>query len=121
MGVLTALVTVYLEAAFESVSVETAATMGFVAFAMLSIAMALGARSETGSAFNRDVLSDHRQLLLYAMAFLFTFLPTRLPFLQEWLGLTALNVEQWMLTVVLAFGLLLVDEVIKFFMRRSRK
>jgi Ca2+-transporting ATPase len=121
MGVLTALVTVYLEAAFESVSVETAATMGFVAFSMLSIAMALGARDETKSAINRDILSNRHQVLLYGMALLFTFLPTRLDFLQEWLGLTALNVEQWMLTVVLAFGLLLVDEVIKFFMRRSRK
>jgi Ca2+-transporting ATPase len=88
---------------------------------MLSIAMALGARNETGSAFNRDVLNDHRQLLLYAMAFLFTFLPTRLPFLQEWLGLTHLTGEQWMIAIVLAFALLLIDEVVKVFLRRRHK
>jgi Ca2+-transporting ATPase len=121
MGLLTAIVTVYLEGAFEAVSTATAATMGFVAFSMLSIAMGLGSRNETGSAFNRDILSDRRQLLLYGMALLFTFLPTRLAFLQEWLGLTALSGEQWMIALVLAFALLLVDEVIKLFLRRRRK
>ena len=50
------------------VSVETAATMGFVAFAFLVIAMGLSARSETGTAFNRDILSDRNQVLLYGLA-----------------------------------------------------
>jgi Ca2+-transporting ATPase len=121
LGLLTAMVTVYLERAYEPSSAATAATMGFVAFALLSVAMGLSARSETASAFNRDILSDRNQLILYGMALLFTFLPTRLDFLQGFLGTTSLSGNQWLLCIGLAIALLLVDEVIKFFMRRRRK
>ncbi len=120
IGLLTAIATVSLEATYEPQGTAIAATMGFVAFALLSISMGLSARNETASAFNRDILRDRHQLILYGMALLFTFLPTRLPFLQEFLGLTSLTGEQWLIAIVLAFALLLVDEVIKFFLRRSR-
>jgi Ca2+-transporting ATPase len=43
-----------------------------------------------------------------------------LDFLQDFLGLTELAFEQWMICIVLAIAVLLVDEAIKFFMRRSR-
>jgi Ca2+-transporting ATPase len=121
IGLLTAIATVAVEAIFEAEGAAIAATMGFVAFAFLSIAMGLSARNETASAFNRDVLRDRHQLLLYGIALVFTFLPTRLAFLQEFLGLTALSGEQWLFAIALAFALLLVDEVIKIFLRRSRR
>jgi Ca2+-transporting ATPase len=120
IGVLTALATVYLESVHEATSVATAATMGFVAFAMMSIAMGLSARSETDSAFNRDIFHDRNQLLLYGMALLFTFLPTELAFLQRMLGTISLSNEQWLTCIGFAFALLLVDEVVKVFLRRSR-
>jgi Ca2+-transporting ATPase len=120
IGILAALATVYFESVYEQVSLETAATMGFVVFAFLLMAMGLSARSETGSAFNRDILSDRNQLILYGVALLLTILPTRLPFLQEFLGLTDLTGEQWLQIIAAAIGLLLIDEMIKFFMRRSR-
>jgi Ca2+-transporting ATPase len=47
-------------------------------------------------------------------------LPTRLAFLQDFLELTELAFEQWMVCIVFAIAVLLVDEVIKFFMRRSQ-
>jgi Ca2+-transporting ATPase len=106
---------------YEQVSVETAATMGFVTFAFLLMAMGLSARSETGSAFNRDILSDRNQLLLYGVALLLTILPTKLPFLQEFLGLTDVTGEQWLQVIAAAIGLLLIDEVIKIFLRRRTK
>jgi Ca2+-transporting ATPase len=120
LGILTALATVYLEAAFEDGGAATAATMGFVAFALLSMAAGLSARSETGTAFNRDILSSRHQLILFGVALLFTFLPTVLGFLQNLLGLTSLTGNQWLLAIAAAVGLLLIDEVVKFFMRRSR-
>ncbi len=46
-------------------------------------------------------------------------LPTVLPFLQGFLGLTSLSGEQWLVCIAFAIVLLLVDEVIKFSMRRS--
>ena len=92
--------------------------MGFVVFAFLVMAMGFSARSETGTAFNRDVLSDRNQLLLYGIALLLTILPTKLDFLQDFLGLTDLTGEQWLQILAAAIGLLLIDEVIKFFLRR---
>jgi Ca2+-transporting ATPase len=121
LGILAALVTVYVESVYEEVSVATAATMGFAMFAFLVIALGLSARSETSTAFNRDIFGDRNQLLLYGVALLLTFLPTKLPFLQDLLGLTDLTGEQWLLVVAAALGLILIDEVIKFFMRRRRK
>jgi P-type Ca2+ transporter type 2C len=48
------------------------------------------------------------------------FLPTVLNFLQGILGVTNLTFEQWLVCFALGFALLLVDEVFKFFLRRSR-
>jgi Ca2+-transporting ATPase len=120
MGLLIAIATIYLEGKYEAQGFALAATMGFVAFSLLSIAMGLSARNETASAFNRDILSDRNQLMFYGLAILFTFLPTEWGFLQRILGTTSLTGQQWMICIALAIALLLIDEVVKFFMRRSR-
>jgi Ca2+-transporting ATPase len=119
IGILMAIFTVYLEAAYEVESAATAATMGFVAFALLSVAMGLSARNETATAFNRDIFHDRTQLLLYGLALLVTLLATELAVLQRSLGLTSLSVNQWLICIVCAIALLLVDEVIKVFLRRG--
>jgi P-type Ca2+ transporter type 2C len=49
-----------------------------------------------------------------------TFLPTELGFMQRILGLTSLNGNQWLICIGFAIALLLVDEVIKVFLRRRR-
>jgi Ca2+-transporting ATPase len=49
-----------------------------------------------------------------------TFLPTELNFGQRILGLTSLTFDQWLICIVLAVVLLIIDEIIKFFLRRSR-
>ena len=112
--------TLILEAVAEPAGAAMAATMGFVVFSLFSIVVGLSCRNETGSAFNRDIFSDRHQLMLYGLALLLTFLPTELGFMQRILGLTSLSGNQWLLCIVFAFALLLVDEVIKFFMRRRR-
>jgi Ca2+-transporting ATPase len=94
--------------------------MGFVTFALMSVVMGLSARSETASAFNRDIFHERNQVLLYGFALLLTFLPTEWGFLQRILGTTSLSGNQWLLAIGLAFVWLLVDEVIKVFMRRRR-
>ncbi len=115
-----AIATLFLEAYFEPAGAAVLTTMGFVAFALFNVVIALSCRSEIHSAFNRDILSDRRQLLLYGLALLLTFLPTELGFTQRSLGLTSLTFDQWLLCIVLAFALLLVDEVVKFFLRSRR-
>lgn len=120
IGILTAIATVYLEATYETAGEGTAATIGFVAFSLLSIVMGLSARSETATAFNRDILHDRNQLYLYGLALLVTILATELRLLQRILGLTSLSDNQWLICVTVAIALLLVDEVIKFFLRSRR-
>jgi Ca2+-transporting ATPase len=120
MGLLIALGTLAVEATFEPDSAAVAATMGFVVFALYNITLGLTARSETESFFNREFLADRRQLGLFGLALLLTFLATDLGFLQRILGVVELSGSQWLLCLVLAIALLLVDEVVKFFMRRSR-
>ena len=97
-----------------------AATMAFVVFSLFNVVIGLSCRSETRSAFNRDILHDRHQLMLYGLALLFTFLPTELGFMQRILGLTSLSGNQWLICIGFAIALLLVDEVIKFFLRRRR-
>lgn len=119
MGLLMAIATVSVEAAYEDEGFAIAAAVGFVTFALFNIALGFTAHSETASTFNRDIISDRRQLGLVGLALLLTILPTQLAFLQRMLGLTELNGEQWLVAIGLAVALVLVDEVIKFFSRRS--
>jgi P-type Ca2+ transporter type 2C len=121
MGILMSIGTIYLEAFYQGTDKAVAATMGFVVFSLMVVLLALSARSETASAFNRDVIKNRHQLALYGLSLLLIILPIKLNFLQSFLGLTEITGNQWLQCIGFAFALLLVDEVIKFFMRRSRK
>jgi len=119
MGLLMAIATVAVEAAYEDESFALAATVGFVVFSFFNIALGFTAHSETRTAFNRDIISDRRQLGLVGLALLLTILPTQLAFLQRILGLTELDGQQWLVAIGLAAGLVLVDEAVKLFLRRN--
>jgi Ca2+-transporting ATPase len=112
--------TLTLEAAYAPAGAAVAATMAFVVFSLFNIVIGLSARSETGSAFNRDIFHDRNQLMLYGLALLFIIVPVELGF-PRFLGLAQLTGDQWLLCIGFAIALLLVDEVIKVFLRRSRK
>ena len=120
IGLLTAIATLAIETTFEPSSAALAATMGFAVFSLLNVALGLSARSETRSTFHRDILSDRRQLMLYGLALLLTLLPTEMGLGQRILGLTPLTFNQWLLCIGVALALLIVDEVIKAFLRRRR-
>jgi Ca2+-transporting ATPase len=119
-GLLIAIGTLVIETSFEPDGTALAATIGFVVFSLFNISLGLSARSETGTVFTRDTVGDRRQLGLYGLALLLAFLATELGFLQRILGTISLNGDQWLLCIAFALGLLLVDEVVKFIMRRSR-
>jgi Ca2+-transporting ATPase len=120
IGLLMAAFTLYLEGHYEAESVPLAATMGFVAFSLFNVAVGLSSRSETQTAFNRDILADRHQALLFGLALLLIFIPTVLGFMQNVFGFQSLTVNQWLICIGLAFILVLVDEVFKFFLRRRR-
>jgi Ca2+-transporting ATPase len=120
IGLLMSIVTVLLEAFYQGTDELTARTMGFVFFSLAVVVLALSARSERASAFNRDILANRHQLMLYGISLLMIILAIKLDFLKSFLGLTEITGNQWLICIAFAFALLLVDEVIKFFMRRSR-
>ena len=121
IGILMSIFTVYLERMYQGTDDALARTIGFVVFSLCIVVLALSSRSETGSAFNRDVLNNRHQLMLYGLSLLMIILPLNLNFLQKFLGLTEMHLDQWLGCIGFALALLLVDEVYKFFLRRSRK
>ena len=60
--------------------------MGATTFSLFHIFAGLSCRSETQTAFSRDLLADRRQVGLYGLALLLTILATELGFLQRILG-----------------------------------
>ena len=118
LGLVMAFGTLVLEAGYASAGAAIAATMAFVAFSLFNIVIGLSSRSETGSVFNRDILSDRRQLGLYGLSLLFVLLATELGFLQRGLGLAEITGNQWLVCIGFAVAFLLVIEILKFFMRR---
>ncbi len=114
-----AIATIVVEAAYEDDGLAIAASVGFVVFALLNIALGFTTHSEKATAFNRDIISDRRQLGLVGLALLLTILPTQLAFLQSMLGTTELNGQQWLIAIGLGVALVLIDEAIKLFLRRS--
>ena len=124
-GLLVAIGTLVIETLYTPVlspeGVSVAATMGFVVFSMFNIAVGLSSRSETGTVFTMDTVADPRQLKLYGLAIFLMVFGAEFNLGQRILGTVSLNSSQWWTCIVLAFALLLIDEVVKFFMRRSRK
>jgi len=120
LGIVMAAGTLILERAYTPAGAVIAVTMGATVFSLYNILVGVSCRSETGSAFNRDLLADRRQVQLYGLALLLTILGTELGFLQHLLGTASLTGQQWLVCIVVALTVLVVDEVIKLFMRRSR-
>jgi Ca2+-transporting ATPase len=119
LGVVMSIATLWVLDVFEDwENAVVAASMAVAAFSLMNVALALGARSATETALDRDSISGRRQLLLYGLALLFTLLSTELGVLQRILGTTSLTGGQWLTCIALAVGLLIIGEVIKLVLRR---
>jgi Ca2+-transporting ATPase len=121
IGLLIAISTLYLEVFYEETDVALAVTIGFVVFSLFNVTMGLNSRSETETVFQMNTVSDRRQLGLYGLALLLTWLPTEVGVTQRILGLIPLSRDQWLLCIGFAFALTLVYEIMKFILRRMHK
>jgi Ca2+-transporting ATPase len=121
IGLVMAVVTLAVETLYDTTDRALAVTMGFVVFSLFNIVVGLNNRSESGTLFQMSTVTDRRQLGLYGLALLLTFLPTELGVTQRILGLTSLDLNQWLIGIGLAIALVLISEVMKFFLRRGRK
>jgi Ca2+-transporting ATPase len=118
LGIIMAVGTLLLEAYYERIDATLANTMAITVFSLFSIAIGLSARDEKQSALTRNILSDKTQVELYGLTLILVFLATELHVLQHILMTTSLNGDQWLICFAAAFTLLVIDEVIKFSMRR---
>jgi P-type Ca2+ transporter type 2C len=121
LGFLVALATLVIEARYESDGVAVAATLGFVVFSLFNVALGLTSRYETGTILRRDLVTDRRQLALYGLALAVIVLSTELSITQRILDLVPLTGAQWLLCIGCALALLVVEEAIKFFLRRREQ
>jgi Ca2+-transporting ATPase len=80
--------------------------------------LALCVRDEFGSIFNREALVHGRQLRLIGIALLLALLVTEIDFLRRIFSTTSLTFREWLVCIALALGLLVIEEVIKFFLAR---
>ena len=118
LGALAAIGTLWVLDVFEDwENPIVAASMAVAAFSLMNVALAIGARSATQTALDRDTISGRRQLMLYGLALLFTLLSTELGILQRILGTTSLTGGQWLVCIALATALLLVSELVKLVLR----
>ncbi len=121
LGLIIAIGTLLVEAGYAASGILVASTIAYVTFSLFNIMIGLNAGDEFKSLFNSSILSDRRQLMLYGMAFLFTFLGTELGFLQRILGTTSLTRDQWLICIAVSLTVVVADELIKFFLRRRHR
>ncbi len=121
LGVIMAAGTLILEQMYYPTNAVLGLTIGATAFSLYNVFVGLSSRSETRSAFNREILSDRRQVMLYGITIILIILSTSLGVLQRLLNTTELSGDQWLLCIAVALSVLVADEVIKFFMRRRAK
>jgi Ca2+-transporting ATPase len=118
LGGLIAVTTLVILDHFESrIGTAAADTMALTVFGLCEVTMGLSARSETGTVFDRDVMSGKQQLRLYGLSLLMIVLASELGVFQRLLDTTPLSGDQWLLCIGLALALLLIDEIIKVILR----
>jgi Ca2+-transporting ATPase len=76
------------------------------------------ARDQLHTIFDRDALPGVAQLRRYGVSVLAIIAITTIDLLERIFGTTELTGEQWAICLGLAASLLVVEEVIKFFLRR---
>jgi Ca2+-transporting ATPase len=97
-----------------------AATMLLTTLSIFHIVAGLMSRDQVGTIFDRDALPGVAQLRRYGVAVLAVVAITTIDILERIFGTTELDGRQWGICIALAASLLVVEEVIKFFIRRRR-
>jgi P-type Ca2+ transporter type 2C len=92
-------------------------TMLLGTLSLFHVVAALSVRSETGTVFSRANLPGWTQMQLYGLSLFLALVATEFGLLQRILGTTSLTLNQWLLCIVVALTLLLLEEAVKFILR----
>ncbi len=96
-----------------------ARTMGVTTFALFRLFHSLETADQDVSLFSGSILGNRPLLIATGLSVLTIILATELGFLQRLLGTVALSAEQWVICIVVALSLLVVEEVRKILKVRT--
>jgi Ca2+-transporting ATPase len=96
-----------------------AATMLLTTLSLFHVLAGLLSRDQLGTIFDRDALPGVAQLRRYGLALLAIVAITTIDLLEQIFGTTGLDAQQWGLCIALALSLLVIEEIIKVFLRRQ--
>jgi Ca2+-transporting ATPase len=99
-------------------SAAVALTMSLTVFSFYHLINGLENQNQHRTIFTLDTLNDRRILGLYGMGLLFMILATESNLLNRILGTTSLTFQQWMISFGISLVLLVLEEILKFFLRR---
>jgi Ca2+-transporting ATPase len=105
------------EANYSSV---VASTMLLTTLSLFHLAAGLLARDQVRTIFSRAAIPGPTQLRRYGLALLAIILVTEIGFLQRVFSVVDLTLSQWSICTGIALSLVVVEEVIKVFLRRER-
>ena len=95
-----------------------ASTMLLTTLSLFHLAAGLLARDQVNTIFDRDRLPGAVQLRRYALSLAAIILVTKLGFMQRLFSVVDLTLGQWGICLGLALSLVVVEEIIKVFIRR---
>ena len=88
---------------------------------LFHLAAGLLARDQVRTIFSRAAIPGPTQLRRYGVALLAIILVTEIGFLQRVFSVVDLTLAQWGICTGIALSLVVVEEVIKFFIRRRAR
>ncbi|WP_407278690.1 cation-translocating P-type ATPase [Aromatoleum evansii] len=100
---------------------QYALTLAFTTFVLYQFFNVFNARSEYGSAFNRQFLRNARLWLALCGVLALQLIVVNWPPAQQIFGTTALATEDWLRSALVASSVLLLDEARKLLLRISRR
>jgi Ca2+-transporting ATPase len=95
-----------------------ASTMLLTTLSLFHLAAGLLARDQVNTIFDRDRVPGAVQLRRYALSLAAIILVTKLGFMQRLFSMVDLTLGQWGICLSLALSLVVVEEIIKVFIRR---
>jgi Ca2+-transporting ATPase len=102
-------------------SLAVASTMLLTTLSLFHLAAGLLARDQVRTIFSRAAIPGPTQLRRYGLALLAIILVTEIGFLQRVFSTVDLTLAQWGICTGIALSLVVVEEVIKFFIRRRAR
>ena len=102
-------------------SLAVASTMLLTTLSLFHLAAGLLARDQVRTIFSRAAIPGPTQLRRYGLALLAIILVTEIGFLQRVFSMVDLTLTEWGICTGIALSLVVVEEVIKFFIRRRAR